>query len=74
MSRKIKYIALASIATVVIGYAGVRSTYESPKGLGDEVAIFTNIFGVDSLVKDVVGEDCGCNERQDQFNQFIPYD
>ena len=74
MSSKTKYIALSATAFLLIGYASIRSTYETPKGLGDEVAILTNILGVDSLVKDVVGEDCGCSERQDQFNGFLPYD
>lgn len=34
------------------------------KGIGDTVAAITKVTGLDKLV----GEDCGCNERKEAWN------
>lgn len=44
------------------------------KGLGDDVAKVTKATGIDKLVKFVAGEDCGCDERQEQLNKVFSYD
>ena len=43
------------------------------KGLGDTVAKITKATGVDKVVKAVVGEDCGCEERKDFLNNLVRY-
>ena len=43
------------------------------KGLGDTVAKITKATGIDKLVHKVVGEDCGCEERQEALNKMVPY-
>lgn len=41
-----------------------------PKGLGDVVAKVTKATGIDEVVKFVAGEDCGCEERRDKWNNI----
>ena len=43
------------------------------KGVGDTIAAITKATGIDKAVKAVVGEDCGCKERQERLNQMFPY-
>ena len=43
------------------------------KGLGDTVAKITKATGIDKLVHKVVGEDCGCEDRQEALNKMVPY-
>lgn len=43
------------------------------KGLGDSIAKVTQATGIDKVVKAVVGEDCGCKQRQEKLNQLFPY-
>jgi len=43
------------------------------KGLGDSIAKVTQATGINKAVKAVVGEDCGCKERQEKLNQLFPY-
>tara|TARA_R100000951_G_scaffold114030_1_gene117376 strand:+ start:825 stop:1199 length:375 start_codon:yes stop_codon:yes gene_type:complete len=43
------------------------------KGLGDDIAAVTKATGIDKLVKDIFGEDCGCPERQAMINKIFPY-
>ena len=43
------------------------------KGLGDSIAKITKATGIEKAVKTVVGEDCGCKQRQDKLNQLFPY-
>ena len=40
------------------------------KGLGDIVEIITKYTGIKWLVKKVVGEDCGCDERKEFLNKL----
>tara|TARA_S200002703_G_scaffold159027_1_gene171086 strand:+ start:2909 stop:3151 length:243 start_codon:yes stop_codon:yes gene_type:complete len=70
----VRNVAILAGVTVVAMYMEARSAYEAPKGFGDEVAILTNITGIDSLVKETVGEDCGCEQRQEMFNNYMPYE
>lgn len=42
------------------------------KGLGDIVEIMTKYTGIKWLVKKVVGEDCGCDERKEFLNKITP--
>ena len=47
------------------------------KGLGDTIAKFTEVTGIDKVVKTVAStigiEDCGCKARQEMLNKLIPY-
>jgi len=48
------------------------------RGLGDTIARFTHLFGLDRLsmwfAKKVLGlEDCGCERRQSRLNKLFPY-
>ena len=43
------------------------------KGLGDTIAKFTEATGIDKVVKAVVGEDCGCDERKTTLNSLFNY-
>lgn len=43
------------------------------KGAGDLVARITKLTGIDRAIKAVVGEDCGCDERQELLNNLIPF-
>ncbi len=42
----------------------------SKEGLGDIVEIITKFTGIKWLVKKVVGEDCGCDERKEFLNKL----
>lgn len=47
------------------------------KGLGDTIAKFTALTGIDKFVKQIsffMGkEDCGCDERREILNRVVPY-
>lgn len=43
------------------------------KGLGDSIEKITEWTGLKKLVKQVVGEDCGCEERKEKLNKMFPY-
>ena len=43
------------------------------KGLGDTVAKITKATGIDKAVKFVFGEDCGCDERKEKWNELWKY-
>tara|TARA_R110002020_G_scaffold96958_1_gene231635 strand:+ start:14657 stop:15022 length:366 start_codon:yes stop_codon:yes gene_type:complete len=43
------------------------------KGLGDSIEKMTEWTGLKKLVKQVVGEDCGCEERKEKLNKMFPY-
>lgn len=47
------------------------------KGLGDTVAKFTHLFGIDKLAKKIANmfgkEDCGCERRREKLNKVVPY-
>ena len=48
-----------------------------PKGLGDSIARFTQITGINNLAKigaKAIGKkDCGCKKRQEALNKKFPY-
>ena len=46
---------------------------EKPDGLGDVVKSITKATGIDKLVKWIAGDDCGCKERQKEFNKMFPF-
>jgi hypothetical protein len=50
---------------------------EISKGLGDTVAKFTNLTGMDRVAKQLAAmlgkEDCGCDERRELLNRLVPY-
>ena len=55
-------------------YEELKDSVESaPKGLGDSVAKVTSAIGLDKLVKAIVGEDCGCDERKEKLNKIFNY-
>jgi len=46
------------------------------RGLGDTIAHFTEVSGIKAVVEfvsEVVGQPCGCNERQEVLNNIFPY-
>lgn len=43
------------------------------KGLGDSIEAFTKFTGIKWLAKKILGDDCGCDERQEKLNKLIPY-
>lgn len=42
-------------------------------GLGDTVEKVFRKTGIDKLAKAVLGEDCGCDKRQELLNNLFPY-
>ena len=42
----------------------------TPKGLGDKIEEITEKTGIKKLVKWVAGDDCGCDERKENFNKI----
>jgi len=42
-------------------------------GLGDTVEKVFRKTGIDKLAKAVLGEDCGCDKRQELLNDLFPY-
>jgi hypothetical protein len=53
----------------------VRTGINSGNGLGDVVADFTHLTGLDKLAhyyEEVTGNSCGCKERQEKLNQMFP--
>lgn len=43
------------------------------RGLGDVVERVAKITGASSVVKAVVGDDCGCAARRDALNRMFPF-
>lgn len=47
------------------------------EGFGDTVAKFTHATGLDKVAKALANamgkEDCGCDQRQKDWNEFWPY-
>lgn len=50
-----------------------KRTPNKSKGLGDTIAKVTKATGIESLVKFVAGEDCGCDQRKEKLNKIFPY-
>jgi hypothetical protein len=50
---------------------------QKSEGLGDTIAKFTHLTGIDKVVEKVVKmagkEDCGCNKRRKTLNEIFPY-
>lgn len=42
-------------------------------GLGDTIAAIMEATGVKAVVHAIVGEDCGCEARQQKLNELFPY-
>ncbi len=42
-------------------------------GLGDTVEKVFRRTGIDKIAKAVLGEDCGCDKRQELLNDLFPY-
>ncbi len=51
--------------------------YEGPdRGLGDTVARFTKLTGIDKVVEHVAraaGKECGCGARRARLNGVVPF-
>ena len=43
------------------------------EGLGDTVEKVLEVTGIAKVVKWLLGEDCGCDERKTKLNQLFPY-
>jgi len=53
----------------------VRTGILSGQGLGDTVADFTHITGLDQLAEyyeQLTGKSCGCDDRREYLNQLFP--
>ena len=48
-----------------------KESYDNDKGVGDKIADFTKLTGIQATVKRLFGEDCGCEERQEKINTFF---
>ena len=47
---------------------------QKSKGFGDTFEKFTRYTGIKRLIKWIYGEiDCGCDKRQDKWNEWLPY-
>jgi|TARA_R100001463_G_scaffold39483_4_gene84474 hypothetical protein len=55
----------------------LRNYSQQSRGLGDTIAKFTQVTGIQSLAQigaKVVGKkDCGCKKRQEALNKAFPY-
>ena len=54
----------------------VRTGIEAGEGLGDSVAEFTHLTGIDHLARfyeQATGKNCGCEERKELLNRLFPY-
>ena len=55
-------------------YNSLKENIEKqPKGLGDTVASITKATNIDKVVKFLAGDDCGCDERKDKWNDIFKY-
>lgn len=55
----------------------MKSKTNKSEGLGDTIAKFTHLTGLDILAdktaKLLGKEDCGCNRRREKLNKVVPY-
>lgn len=54
----------------------VKTHIKAGQGLGDAVADFTHLTGIDRLAEaytEITGKDCGCKARQQALNQLFPF-
>lgn len=54
-----------------------RIIEDEPRGLGDTIANFTHVTGLDKLAHkytELTGRDCGCQQRRELLNKLVPYD
>lgn len=42
-------------------------------GVGDVVHWVAKVSGLESLVSEVAGDDCGCKERRRKLNEMFPF-
>lgn len=55
-------------------YKEWKANFENQsKGLGDTIDKITTKTGIKKIVKTVLSDDCGCDERKDILNKIIPY-
>ena len=50
-----------------------RGRKKQSQGLGDTIEKITEITGIKSIVKSIVGDDCGCDERKKILNEKYKY-
>ncbi len=53
--------------------SGKKSQEIKSTGLGDTVEKVFRKTGIDKVAKAVLGEDCGCESRQELLNDLFPY-
>ena len=50
---------------------------EKVEGLGDAIAVITEIFGIDkvadAVAKSMGKDDCGCKRRREKLNELVPF-
>jgi hypothetical protein len=55
----------------------IKTNLKSGRGLGDAIADFTHLTGLDRLTKSyekITGASCGCDERREALNKLFPFD
>lgn len=50
-----------------------RKPRPKAQGLGDTIEKVTEATGIKAVVKFIMGEDCGCEERKAKLNAMFPY-
>lgn len=50
-----------------------RTSKKKPEGLGDVVASVTKATGIDQVVKAILKDDCGCEERRKALNRRFSF-
>ena len=72
--REYKEWKVTQIEVISEDYTALKENIEKqPKGLGDTVASVTKATGIDKVVKFLAGDDCGCDERKDEWNDIFKY-
>jgi len=55
-------------------YKEWKANYEKKsKGLGDTIEKITEATGIKKVVKNLFGDDCGCDERKAKLNKIFNY-
>lgn len=55
----------------------MKDKVDKVEGLGDAIAVITEIFGIDKVAdkvaKSMGKEDCGCKRRREKLNKLVPF-
>jgi hypothetical protein len=65
MNKYLTYTLLALVAIAAFMY--ISRTNYGHRGAGDTVHALASAFGIKQM------ENCGCKQRQENWNQMLPY-